>query len=232
VGSVLTAIALTPAAPVLIPELAGAAAGEVAELTEAARVAAALLPDRWVAVGVGPTEQIVEPDTRGTFAGYGVDLPVTLGDQSAPRIEDLPLCALIAGWLRMEANPRARVQVRVYPADLGAEAAVTCGRRLSAIIDADPEPIGVLVVADGLNTLTAAAPGGYDPRSEAVQAALDGALATGDSGALIRLSEGIIGRVAYQVLAGLAPDPAAAVQLACAAPYGVGYFVGTWTPHR
>ena len=229
-GSVLAAIALTPAAPVLIPQLAGAAAGEVAELTESARAAAAALPDRWVAVGVGPADQIVEPNSRGTFAGYGVDLPVALDSQSGPQIEALPLCALIAAWLRTEANPRARVQVRVYAADLGAQTAVARGRELRALIDADPEPIGVLVVADGANTLTQAAPGGYDPESEAVQAALDRALATGDAGALIGLPEGIIGRVAYQVLAGLAPEPSAAAQMARAAPYGVGYFVGTWAP--
>jgi len=230
VGGVLAAIALTPAAPVLIPRLAGAAAGEVAELTEAARAAAAALPDRWVAVGVGPTDQIVEPGSRGTLAGYGVDLPVALGDHSAPQIAALPLCALIAGWLRTEVNPHARVQVRVYAADLDAQTAVERGRELRALIDADPEPIGVLVVADGANTLTPAAPGGYDPQSEAVQAALDAALAAGDAGALIGLPDGVIGRVAYQVLAGLAPDPAAAVQRACAAPYGVGYFVGSWAP--
>jgi len=230
VGCVLAAIALTPAAPVLIPRLAGAAAGEVAALTEAMHAAAATLPGRWIAVGVGAADRIVEPHSRGTFAGYGVDLPVALGDQAAPQISALPLCALIAGWLRTETNPNARVQVRVYAADLDAQTAVERGRELRSFIDADPEPIGVLVVADGANTLAPAAPGGYDPQSEAVQAALDEALATGDTAALVRLPEGVIGRVAYQVLAGLAPEPAAAVQLACAAPYGVGYFVGTWAP--
>ncbi len=228
--SVLAAIALTPAAPVLIPALGGAAAAEVAELTEAARAAAATLPDRWIAECVGPAHQIIEPDTRGTFAGYGVDLPVALSDQAPRQTTDLPLCALMAGWLRSQVNPRARVQVRVYPAELDAETAVARGRDLRTQIDADPEPVGVLVIADGANNLTPAAPGGYDPQSEAVQTALDSALATGDTGALIHLPEGILGRVAYQVLAGLAPRPAAAVQLACGAPYGVGYFVGTWTP--
>ncbi len=226
----LAAIALTPAAPVLVPALAGAAAAEVAELTEAARAAAATLPDRWIAIGVGPTDQVVEPDARGTFAGYGADLPVMLGEQASPQVTALPLCALMAGWLRAQANPRARVQVRVSRADLDAQAAMARGAELRAQIDAEPDPVGVLVIADGANTITAAAPGGYDPRSEAVQAALDRALAAGDTSALSRLPEGIIGRVAYQVLAGLAPQPAAAAQLACAAPYGVGYFVGTWTP--
>ena len=226
----LAAIALTPAAPVLIPALAGAAATEVAELTEAARAAAATLPDRWIAVGVGPDDQVVEPDTRGTFAGYGAELSVMLGAEAPPQITELPLCALIAGWLRSQVNPRAHVHVRVSRADLDVQAAIARGQELRVQIDADPEPVGVLVIADGANTITAAAPGGYDPQAEQVQADLDSALASGDAAALGRLPQSIIGRVAYQVLAGLAPQPAAAVQLACAAPYGVGYFVGTWTP--
>ena len=221
---------MTPAAPVLIPELAGEAAAEVAELTEAVRAAAVTLPERWIAVGVGPTDQTFEPHTRGTFAGYVVDLPVILGDQDPGRITALPLCALFAGWLRSEAGGHARVEVRVYPADLDAETAVARGRDLRREIDAASEPVGVLVIADGANTLTPAAPGGYDPQSEAVQDSLDRALATGDAAALIRLPDNVVGRVAYQVLAGLAPRPSAAVQLACAAPYGVGYFVGTWMP--
>jgi hypothetical protein len=45
------------------------------------------------------------------------------------------------------------------------------------------------------------------------------------------LPEGIVGRVAYQVLAGLAePAPRSAAELYRGAPYGVGYFVGTWQP--
>jgi len=41
----------------------------------------------------------------------------------------------------------------------------------------------------------------------------------------------IVGRVAYQVLAGLTERrPASATELMRGAPYGVGYFVGTWDP--
>ncbi len=46
-----------------------------------------------------------------------------------------------------------------------------------------------------------------------------------------RLPDYVVGRVAYQVLAGLAgPGPRAAKELARGAPYGVGYFVGVWAP--
>lgn len=229
-GAVLAAIALIPSAPALVPDLAGAAAAEVADLTAAARTAAATLPRRWVAIGVGPAERVIGPKTRGTFAGYGVDLPVALSESAPPPIAALPLCALMAGWLREQADPRVRVEVRVYPADLDAETAVARGRQLRAEIDAATDPVGVLVIADGANTLTPSAPGGYDPDSEVVQAGLDRALAAGDAAALRGLPDVVVGRVAYQVLAGLAPDPVAAAELASGAPYGVGYFVGTWDP--
>jgi hypothetical protein len=230
VVAVLAAIALTPSAPVLVPELAGAAAAEVADLSAAARAAAATLPQRWIVVGIGSSARTIEPDTRGTFAGYGVDLPVSLSDHAPARITAMPLCALVAAWLRGQTHPQARAQVRVYPSDLSADAALAHGRELRADIDAIDAPVGVLVVADGAHTLTPAAPGGHDPQSEAVQADLDRALATGDAAALAALPEGIVGRVAYQVLAGLSPHPADATELAHGAPYGVGYFVGTWDP--
>ena len=64
-----------------------------------------------------------------------------------------------------------------------------------------------------------------------MQHALDEALAAGDVAALTRLPATIVGRVAYQVLAGLAePAPRSAKELYRGAPYGVGYFVGVWQP--
>ena len=105
------------------------------------------------------------------------------------------------------------------------------GRGLRAEIDEADTPIGVLVVADGANTVTPSAPGGYDPDAAAVQNALDDALARGDAEALTRLPTTIVGRVAYQVLVGLTgPGPRSARELVRGAPYGVGYFVGAWAP--
>lgn len=231
----LTAIALTPSAPVLVPELAGAAAAEVAEFRAAALAAAAALPDRWIAVGVNSgvnpgAVQIVEPDSRGTFAGYGADVGVALSPQPGADLTALPLCALFAGWLRGQVRPQAQLQVRVYPALCDPEQALAHGRRLRAEIDATADPVGVLIVADGANTLTQSAPGGHDPDAEPVQDLLDDALAAGDVDALTRLPDGIVGRVAYQVLAGLAPGAITATEFLRGAPYGVGYFVGVWVP--
>jgi hypothetical protein len=227
---VLSAIAIVPSAPVMVPELAGAAAAELSDLRDAVFAAAGSLPMRWIVIGVGATDSVVGPDRVGTFAGYGVDLPIALSPGGGQEPAELPLCALIAGWVRGQVNPEAHAQVRVFAADLDADTAVERGRGLRAEIN-EEDPVGVLVVADGAHTLTPSAPGGYDPDSAALQTVLDDALSHGDAAALTRLPAGIVGRVAYQVLAGLTePRPRSAKELYRGAPYGVGYFVGAWQP--
>lgn len=228
----LTAIALVPSAPVLVPELATGASAELQDLSAAVAQATTELPGRWFVVGVGASDNVIGPGTVGTFGGYGVDVRVSLSEKAgaaAPR--PLPLCALVAGWVRTTYAPSASAEVWVYAADHTRDAALARGRALRAEADAAPEPVGVLVVADGANTLTASAPGGYDPESIPVQAALDDALARGDVDALTRLPDGIVGRVAFQVLAGLlGTSPWQARELYRGAPYGVGYTVEAWRP--
>ncbi len=226
----LSAIAIVPSAPVMVPELASSAAAELADLRAAVFAAAASLPSRWIAVGVGPIDEVVGPEQSGTFAGYGVDVRVALSPDAVAAARDLPLCALITGWVRGHVDPEASAQVRVYADGHDADAALDAGCRLRAEIDRAADPVGVLVVADGVHTLTPPAPGGYDPDSIPVQAALDDALAGGDTAALGRLPETVVGRVAYQVLAGLEPVPRSVEELYRGAPYGVGYFAGVWHP--
>ncbi|HPY23887.1 MAG TPA: hypothetical protein PLK19_06135 [Mycobacterium sp.] len=224
----LTAIALAPSAPVLLPELAGQAAVELADLRVAAIAAVAALPKQWTVIGVGPADETLTR-LRGTFAGYGVDVPVALCPPPPPDFAALPLCALMAGWLREQGNPDASITVHVCAAGLGSEDSVNRGRALRTEIDRTAEPVGVLILADGANTLTPAAPGGYEPDSIVVQQALDDALEAADAAALTRLPSGVVGRVAYQVLAGLAgTDTWSATGMHCCAPYGVGYTAGLW----
>src|SRR5574337_685505 len=216
-----------PSAPVLVPELAGAAAAELADLRTAVLTAAKSLPTRWVAVGAGPADAMFGPDSVGTFAGFGVDVLVRLSAQASRRA-DLPLCALMAGWLRGRARPDACVRTYVF-ADPATGAAR--GSRLRARIDRSAEPIGVLLIADGANTLTAAAPGGHHPHDVDVQRALDNALARGDTAALVNLPAQVVGRAGFAALAGLTGlGPRTATELYRGAPYGVGYFVGVWQP--
>ncbi|MGE0218934.1 hypothetical protein [Mycolicibacterium sp.] len=228
----LSTVAIVPSAPVMVPELVSAAAAETAELRDAARAAVAALPSRWLAVGVAADDGVAGPDSAGTFAGYGADVrialsPAALSGPPAPQ----PLCVLVAGWLRGLAAPEAAVEVRIFGTGTAADAALAAGRVLRVELDADPDPVGVLVIADGANTLSPSAPGGHDPDSLPAQAALDDALAAGDPAALARTAAGAVGRVGYQVLAGLCePGPRAAEQRYRGAPYGVGYFVGLWRP--
>jgi hypothetical protein len=228
---VLSAIAIVPSAPLVVPEVAADAATEVADLRFAAFDAVRTLPERWLVVGVGPVDTVVGPRECGTFAGYGVDVRVTLSPDTADDDPGpMPLCALIAGWLRGQVAPQAHAEVRVYDTSTDADAAVAAGRALRAEIDDLTDATGVLIVADGLHTLTPPAPGGYDPDSVPQQAALDDALAGGDAAALTELPEAVVGRVAWQVLAGLTDAPRSATELYRGAPYGVGYFVGVWQP--
>jgi hypothetical protein len=231
---VLSGIAIVPSAPVLVPELAGGAAAEIADLTAAVLAAASLLPARWVVVGTGRTDEIVGPHRVGTFAGFGVDVRVRLQPQcpeAAQAPVELPLCALLGALVRGQARPDATAEVRVYRSDHESLAALALGRSLRAELGQSSDPIGVLIVADGANTLTPAAPGGHQPGNANAQLALDDALASGDVATLIRLPDQILGRVAFQVLAGLAePGPRTAKEFYRGAPYGVGYFAGVWQP--
>lgn len=224
----------------MVPELAAGAAAELADLREAVFAAAGSLPARWIAVGVGTADAVVGPEEVGTFAGYGVDVRIALSPGLGHAPVHLPLCALITGWLRGQVNPDAQAEVRVYADDHDVDAALTCGRQLRAEIDEAPDPVGVLVVADGAHTLTPPAPGGYKPASVPVQHSVDDVLARGHIAALTALPANVVGRVAFQVLAGLAepgisqsssrPGPRSAKELYRGAPYGVGYFVGVWQP--
>ncbi|BAH55007.1 class III extradiol dioxygenase subunit B-like domain-containing protein [Rhodococcus opacus] len=236
-----TAAILVPSPPLLVPELTGAAAAETAPLRDAVQSAAKALSaiaTEWVAVGAAPTAVDVRDDAQGTYRGYGVDVRVTLRPGPAGEPDpDLPLAALTAGWIRGTCAPDAVVDARILAADLPPRQCAAYGAELRAFLDRDPEPRGLLIVADGANTLTAKAPGAFDPRAEGVQARVDAALDTGDRDALLALDPaecavlGIGGRVPWQVLAGVFDAPPASCRtLYSAAPYGVGYHVGEWRP--
>ncbi|KAA0023348.1 class III extradiol dioxygenase subunit B-like domain-containing protein [Antrihabitans cavernicola] len=238
-----TAAALVPSPPVLVPELNGADATATAELRDAALAVVTRLADSasvWTVLGTGATEQTISSDAVGSFAGFGVDVPVSLSPDpaSTPDLE-LPLAALVAGWLRGRVAPHAVVDVRIFARDSSPMACADAGARLRRDLDADPQPHGLLVIADGANTLTPKAPGSFDPRSPEFQNELDEALAAGDCAAIAQLDPvvceefGAFGRAAWQVLASVfdsVDDKPDATTLYSSAPFGVGYHVGLWMP--
>lgn len=183
--------------------------------------AAGRLGPVWTAVGVHPVAQVIGPDAAGSFRGYGVDERVRLSANSTPR--QLPLPALVAGWLREQAGAES-VEVRLFPADADPADCARWGTELTG---------DVLVLGDGSNRHGAAAPGSEDVRAPAFDDAIAKALAKADTQALLDLDPvlagelGVGGRVPWQVLAGAGGDWHAEV-LYSAAPFGVAYHVAVW----
>nr|WP_296770280.1 class III extradiol dioxygenase subunit B-like domain-containing protein [Rhodococcus sp. (in: high G+C Gram-positive bacteria)] len=240
------AAALVPSPPLLVPELTGRAsvvdslAGEVVRLRDAARAAVAMLgtaTDRWIVIGSAEKSTRISSRSGGTFAGYGVDVRVGLSADSVTDEEELPLAALIAGWLRGEVAPQAAADVVLVGTDTPLERCRSVGEALRAEMDEQAGDWGLLVVADGATTLTAKAPGSFDARAEGVQSQIDDALARADTDALASIDRGLCAELgvdgweAWQTLAGVVgARPMAARTLYRGAPFGVGYFVGTWEP--
>ncbi|EME23713.1 class III extradiol ring-cleavage dioxygenase family protein [Rhodococcus triatomae] len=239
-----TAAALVSCPPLLIPELAGTAAQETADLRAASVEAAGLLAasaGTWTIVGVGPVSASFGPDTVGSFAGFGVDVRVGLGvgdGDVVPDVDqDVPLPVLVGGWLRATAPGDVVAEALVVAADTAPEECTDIGARLRKQLDGEESAQGVLVVADGATTLTPKAPGAFDERAPQTQRELDRALDTGDLDHLRRLDPatcsdlGIEGRAAWQVLAGLfGRTPGRVTTTYRGAPFGVAYHVGLWLP--
>lgn len=240
VEGVFTAAALVPSPLVLVPELNGADASATEQLRNTALDAAAALGDRaqrWTIIGVGATELEVPPGAVGTFRGFGRDVRVTLSPQSSGEPDaDLPVAVLIGGWLRGRAAPEASADVVVVAADTSPVYCAELGAALRERFDGDVADHGVLIVADGANTLTPKAPGSFDPRAQAYQDELSAALTEGDCERIAELDPvvcaelGVAGRAAYQVLAAMFTTSPTCTTTYDDAPYGVGYHVGLWLP--
>lgn len=239
---VFTAAALVPSPPALVPELNGIDAAATEELRQAAVAAAARLADAaavWTVIGVGDTHRTLSADTVGSFAAFGVDVRVALSDTADGGADSvLPLPALIAGWLRGQVAPAAVADVRIVARDTSPVACAEIGAELRRELDADARPRGLLVVGDGSTMLTQKAPGSFDPRAPEFQAEIDVALAAGDCDAVEQFDPvvceefGATGRAAWQVLAAVfdsVDQHPNATTLYSAAPFGVGYHVGTWS---
>lgn len=222
-----------------MPELAGAAAGELDDLRAACRAALDTLlatdHDTLLVVGGADTTSAYGGPSAGSLQPWGVDVRVGAGQPV------LPLSLTIGRWLldrepdafqsvAFDAEPAACLALGASlvaeKAGLVAEkAGLMAGRR-----------VAMLVMADGSACLTEKAPGFLDqaalPYNELIGVALGGAdaeaLAALDPVKAARLWVG--GRSALQVLAGAAGERSFDGRLlADVAPYGVGYFVASWT---
>ncbi|HEY2765324.1 MAG TPA: hypothetical protein VGJ13_15140 [Pseudonocardiaceae bacterium] len=238
----IVGLAVVPHPPILVPEVAAGAAAETAELRDACLMAAGLLArrcSRWVAVAV--MDPAAGTGVAGSFAGYGVDVPVALrpaaGAGWVPDAE-LPLPLLVAGWLRGQVGPE---EITVHPAPVPpGSSAAECrrlGSELGARLRAEEDAVGLLVLGDGAAMHTQRAPGHFDHRAEGLDAKVAAALAAADPDALLGLDAGltgelwVAGREAWQTGAAAAQMLAPAWRgelLYSAAPYGVAYHVALW----
>lgn len=241
----LVAAACCPCPPLLVPEVASGAAGELAGLRaacmDAVGVLAAARPD--VLVVVGPAEQAgrgAHPQgARGSFRGFGVDLAVRLGpaDGAEPEPEpgerELPPSLAVGAWLLERAEwigtPVAGLGVgEPLPAERCAES----GREIAA----GARRVALLVMGDGSARRTRRAPGYHDERAAGFDAAAARALGAADTAALAALDAELAfelqaaGRACWQVAAGAGENAGLrGALLHDEAPYGVGYFVATWS---
>ena len=227
-------VAFCPHPPLLVPELAAGAAGELDGL-RAACVAAITTVVRGgahpVLIGSGAESSAHSPLSRGSLAGFGLAREFGLGSDACGGALDLPISLTVGAWLlRSALGPRSgALGFSVGPDFAASKAAV----QLLAL--AETRDIALVVLGDGSARRSTSAPGYLDERAGPFDAALEHALRTGDAGALERLDEQrgaellAAGVPAWRAAGRLLEGGAFDAELGYAdAPYGVGYFVATW----
>jgi hypothetical protein len=236
----LVAAAVCPCPPLLVPEVAQGAAPELeplrASCDEAVRALVEAGPDLIVVVGAGEREAVHEAGATGSFRGYGVPLDLALGGGEAGRgagPADLPLSLTVGAWLLERSGwsgPVRGYEVEAHGRSLAANG--EAGTRLAGL----SARVGILAMGDGTARRDVKAPGYLDERAAGVDAEIARALASGDrDGYLLRCDDALARDL---MISGLAPwqitSAAHDGDLACRllhddAPYGVGYFVASWT---
>lgn len=217
---VSTPVVLVPGAPVLVPELSGAAAADTAGQVAAALEclgAAADGASRVVVLGTDPDGRAIG-DIRSSLRRWGTAVPVGRAGAPEPAAADVPDAALLGWWLLDRAGidlPRSFVGI--------------AGDRPTTWLP-EPEAL-VVVVADGPASLTSRAPVPEDPRGVALDSALTHWVRDGgplpDPGAGIAESVGWWSRPAWLELARLTGGRPSR-ESASSAPFGVGYHCARW----
>ncbi|MFG1676781.1 hypothetical protein [Micromonospora sp. NPDC049282] len=234
----LVAAAVCPHPPLLVPELAGAAAPELDELRAAADAAVARLlaaePEALLLVGGGPASRRFHAADSGSLRRYGLDRTVRLWKVSCSGAEVLPLSLTIGAWLLNRSGTELPRLARSVAVDATPAEAVELGAALLADLD---HRCALLVLGDGSACRGVRAPGYDDPRAEAYDEGVAAALAGADVDALRGLDPvlsaelGAAGRAAWQVLAGAVGAAGGHWRGELShhrAPYGVAYFVANW----
>ncbi|MFF4809929.1 hypothetical protein ACFY03_17120 [Micromonospora chersina] len=234
----LVAAAVCPHPPLIVPELAGAAAPELDDLRAAADAAVARLlaadPEAILLLGAGPESRTFRAADSGSLRGYGLDRPVRLWKVACSGAEVLPLSLTIGAWLVNRSGTELPRLARAVAADAAPAECAALGAELVAEADGR---IALLVLGDGSACRGVKAPGYDDPRAPAYDEGVATALAGADAEALLGLDPVLsaelkaAGRAPWQVLAGAARAAGGDWRGDVSyhrAPYGVAYFVANW----
>jgi hypothetical protein len=179
------------------------------------------------APGVNFSSSIYDAAAGGSFGAYGAP-----GVRIGSGLAILPLSLAVGGWL-LEQTKAARLP-RTYlgvPADTPPAECVRLGREI-----AGNDRAGLLVMGDGSARRSEHSPVHLHPRAEIFDTTVANAFQHKDLDVLKALDPDLgaelqaAGRAPWQVLAGALEDtPLASDLLYEAAPYGVGYFVASFT---
>ncbi|MFC9694462.1 class III extradiol dioxygenase subunit B-like domain-containing protein [Kribbella sp. NPDC056951] len=219
--------AVCPHPPLLVPEVATGAAPDLDTLRAACLAAVNHLAaaDEVLIVGSGGAASY-DGSAGGGFGAYGAP-SVRFGDGPAV----LPLSLAIGGWLleQSKAAGLSRTYRAIDPATPPADC-VELGRNIAQ----GNHRIGLLVMGDGAPRRSEHSPVHLHPRAEIFDQTVAAALATADADVLAALDPDLAtelqaaGRAPWQVLAGALGDLRGDLRYD-AAPYGVGYFVASFS---
>lgn len=228
----LTAAAICPHPPLLIPEVSGDADVSGLRVACDAALAALTSADVLVVVGGGDRTVIHPDDVSGSLAGYGV--AVTVGE-GAPV---LPLSLTIGRWLLGRSPVRSASPV-IWQEVAAGTAPDDCLLLGAALAGLAPR-VAILAMGDGPGRRARRAPGAVDADADRYDKRVTDALTSANMSALAGLDPRhdaelfVAGRAAWQVLAGAALADADPVPLDerftarlryAAAPFEVSYFV-------
>ncbi|MET7881364.1 class III extradiol dioxygenase subunit B-like domain-containing protein [Micromonospora sp. DT68] len=236
----LVAAAVCPHPPLLVPEVAGAAAPELDDLRAACETAVRRLvaanPDTVVLLGAGPASGSIRPPATGSLQPWGVDLDVPLVPGQPDRGAVLPLSLTIGAWLLNHHAASPLANARVTAVQVTADAAPAELAALAGDVAAAGDRVALLVLGDGSACRGEKSPGYDDPRALAYDKRVATALAGADVDGLRGLDPGlsaqlkVAGWAPWQVLARAAGSAGGwrGELLYESAPYGVAYFVASW----
>ncbi|WP_062348148.1 hypothetical protein [Herbidospora yilanensis] len=211
----LVAAAVCPNPPLIVPSLAGEAAGELDPLRAACAEAVAVLrsaaPDLIAVVGGADVGRVYPPSAAGTLRPWGADVTVGSGTPV------LPLSLTIGRWLLASSDVPLHLETLRHGTP--PEGCRAVGERVAALAPR----VALLVMGDGSARLTEKSPGYLHPGAAAYSRRLEAALVAGRTAALDpgeAAEMWAAGRAAFQTL------PAwPFVPLYSDAPYGVAYYV-------